>query len=702
MKKILLTNLLVVSTLFAIAQKHTEFTKDNFKDKKSELKDAVKNMEQGDALYFHQFPKYVRAIDFYMPAYNLNPYNADLNYKLGMCFLNSSEKFKAVDYFVSAYKLKPTVTRDIHYYIGRGYHLIGEWDKALYEYELYKKVLTNKDDLQQILEVNKRIEECKHGKELTANPERVWIDNLGASVNTEYPEYGIVMNADASEMMFTSRRPATTGGGKDEFLDEWYEDIYISTRLGKLEWTMAQNIGSPINTKGHDATVALSPDGSKMIIYIDDKGDGNLYESHRKGESWSKPQKMNKEICSPYHESSAWYSYDGKKLYFVSDRPSDPKSKNPKDKDIYLATWNKDKKKWDNITPLPANINTKYDEEGVFLHPDGKTLYFSSKGHNSMGGYDIFYTILQDDGSWSNPVNIGAPVNTPDDDVYFVMAANGKQGFLSSYREGGFGEKDLYMITFLGPEKKPLLNTEDVLLAGVGTPVREKVIEPKVEVKRSQLTILKGTVRDDKTKKPLEASIELVNNDDNTVIAEFSSDSETGRYLVTLPAGRNYGIAVKADGYLFHSENFELPKDADYREYVKDIDMKRVDVGQVIILKNIFFDYNKYSLRPESKNELDRLTKLLNDNPTLRIEIGGHTDSRGSAAYNKELSHNRSRSVVEYLVNNGIDKKRLEYNGYGKEQPIVTDAEIAKLKTEKQREEAHQENRRTEFKIIGK
>lgn len=701
MKKLYILSLIIVPAL--VSGQHVEFDKASFKDQKAQLKDAVKSLELGDQLYNEvPFPRYIRAIPFYESANQFNPNNGDLNYKLGICYLNSSNmKFKSIEYFLKAYKLKPTVSREIHYYIGRGYQLNYEWDKAIYEYELYRKILNNKDDAEQIKEAIKRIEECKSGKELQANPVRVWIDNMGPSINTEYPEYGMIMNADASEIYFTSRRPSTTGAGKDEFLDEWFEDIYSSSSMGN-QWTMAQNVGSPLNTKGHDAAVALSADGSKMIIYIDDKGDGNLYESTRKGDQWSKPQKFNKEICSPFHEPSAWYTADGKKLYFVSSRPLDPKGKNPKDKDIYVADWNKEKKKWDNITRLPETVNTPYDEDGIFLHPDGKTLYFSSKGHNSMGGYDIFYTVLQENGSWSKPVNVGYPLNTPDDDVFFVVAANGKQAYMTSFRQDGFGEKDLYMVTFLGEEKKPLLNTEDMLLASIGVPVREKVIEPKVEIRRSQLAILKGTIRDAKTLKPLEASIELISNEENTTIAEFTSDAVTGKYLVTLPAGKNYGIAVKAEGYLFHSENFDLPKDADYVEYTKDIDMKRVEVGQVIVLRNIFFDYNKFSLRKESQNELDRLTKLLQDNPTIRIEISGHTDSRGSAAYNKELSHNRSKSVVDYLVKNGIDPGRLEYKGYGKEQPIITDEEIGKLNSEKAKEDAHQENRRTEFKILGK
>jgi outer membrane protein OmpA-like peptidoglycan-associated protein/tetratricopeptide (TPR) repeat protein len=675
------------------------FDKKNFDDKKG-LRDAENNIREADkAMNMIPRPYYKTALPLYEAANKFNPNNDYVNFQIGLCYLHTNYKFKALEFFLKSFKLNANHRADIHFYIGRGYHLRGEWDKATQHYELHKQRLDAKRQAADIMDVNKLIFECNSGKKLIQNPVRVWIDNMGPNVNSEFPEYGMVITADVSEIYFTSRRPNTTGGGKDEFIDEYFEDIYSAKRLGRNKWSMAENIGEPINTKGHDAVVALSPDGQRMIVYIDDKGDGNLYESVKKNDVWSKPKKMNKDICSPYHESSAWYSSDARQLYFVSERPLS--GKDPKDKDMYVAQWDEKKQDWVNIQRLPDNVNSRYDEDGIFLHPDNKTLYFSSKGHNSMGGYDVFKTVRQDDLTWSTPENIGYPVNTPDDDVFFVVAANGRDAYMSSFREDGLGDLDLYKITFLGPEKQPLMNSEDILLAGSGVPTRAKVIEPPLEIVRSQVTILKGIIRDDKTKAPLFASIELIDNLKNEVIAEFTSDSKSGRFLVSIPGGRNYGIAVKADGYLFHSENFDVQQDANYKEVEKIIDMKKVSIGEVIVLRNIFFDLNKFSLRPESQNELDRLTKLLTENPKMRIEISGHTDSRGSATYNKELSHNRAKAVVDYLVSKGIDAKRLEYKGYGKEQPIISDEEIAKLRGKTAIEDAHQENRRTEFKILS-
>ncbi|PKR81481.1 hypothetical protein CW751_05365 [Brumimicrobium salinarum] len=701
MKTIILTILVALIGSSIVAQEVT-FDKKNFKDDKKAFKEAENHFKTADELMLpYPFPRYGQALKHYLKAQAFNPKSAHVNYQIGICYLNAPEKFKALEFFQQSFQLNPSAKPDIHYFLGRGFHLKMDWDKAIQHYQTHKSRIDAKKDLEAYMDVNKRIFECQSGKKLVANPVRVWIDNLGKNVNSKYPDYGMVMTADASEIFFTSRRPGTTGEEKDEFIDAYFEDVYTSNRYESENWTVAKNIGAPINTKGHDAAVALSPDGSKMIVYIDDKGDGNLYESKREGDEWSKPKIFNDAVSGPYHEASAWYTPDGKELYFISERPLEKRG-DPKDRDIYVATWNADKERWGNVQRLPETINSKYNEDGIYVHPDGKTIYFSSKGHNSMGGYDVFKAVKNEDGTWTEPENMGYPINTPDDDVFFTVAANGRDAYMTSFREDGLGDKDLYKVTLLGAKKDPILSGEDMLLANADVAIRAVQIEPKVEVSGSKLMILKGKVRDDETKNPLQAEIELVDNETNEVIAEFTSDSKTGRYLVSLPGGKNYGIAVKAKDYLFHSENFDVKQDASYKEVEVNIDLKKVNVGKSIVLKNIFFDLSKYSLRPESEIELNRLTQLLIENPNLKIEISGHTDSRGSAAFNKELSKNRAQAVVTYLVEKGIDKGRLVSAGYGPEQPIVTDAEIAKMSRRTEKEAAHQKNRRTEFKVLSK
>ncbi|MCK5872914.1 MAG: OmpA family protein, partial [Methylococcales bacterium] len=346
--------------------------------------------------------------------------------------------------------------------------------------------------------------------------------------------------------------------------------------------------------------------------------------------------------------------------------------------------------------------NTPYNEGGVYMHPDGKSMYFSSRGHNTMGGYDIFKSTLKD-GVWQVPENIGYPINSAGDDVFFVVSASGKHGYFSSFKhDEGHGEKDLYIVTFLGAEKQIIQSNEDNLSASIVAPVKEIVIEPAVEVSKNKVTILKGIVRDIKTKLPLGASIELIDIEANKTLATFTANATTGKYLVSLPSGKNCALIVRHDGYLFHSENFDIPVTAAYQEVEKNIDLKRIDVGSVIVLKNIFYDYNKSTLRDESKNELNRLIKVLTENPTIKIELSAHTDSRGGNKYNMTLSEKRAQSCVDYLIANGISSSRLVSKGYGETKLIKTDSEIAKIKFQDEKEDAHQENRRTEIKILAK
>ena len=669
---------------FSVAQ-NVEFTKDNFKDQKDKLKEAKSNIDKGNGFYDQGVMYYKQAIEPYLLANKFNPENALLNYKIGNCYLNSNSKLKAIPFLEKAYKLNPKVDAQIHFAIGKAYHLDMQWDKAVDEYKTFQSVTPNlKDNKALYEEVIKKIQECYDGKTLVSKPVRVFIDNVGDAINSQYSDYGPLISADESEMFFTSCRASTTGGGIDELWNEYFEDVYRSTKVNG-KWTQAQNIGAPINTKRHDAAMGLSPDGQTMFIYYDEKGDGNIFQSTLTGTAWSKPERLNKNINTDAKETSASLSSDGKTLYFVSNRLGGIGGR-----DIYVSTKD-DKGKWGKAVNIGPTINTQYDEEGVFIHPDGKTLYFSSKGHNTMGGYDIFKSVFEN-GNWQEPENIGYPINTPDDDVFFVMAANGKHGYYSSFNTNGFGEKDIYMVTFLGPEKQMVLNNEDNLLASVAAPVKEEVMAAAIQIKEAQLILLKGIITDEVTKLPLDATIEIVDNTRNELIASFTSNSSTGKYLVSLPAGKNYGIAVKKDGYLFHSENFVIPSTANYEEVKKDIALKSLSAGNKIVLNNIFFDFDKATLRPESTNELQRLVKLMKDNSSLKIEISGHTDSKGPKDYNLGLSENRAKAVVDYLVKEGIKVSRLSFKGYGETQPVATN----------DTEEGRQLNRRTEIKIISK
>lgn len=677
MHKYLLAFLLISG---AAQAQSVEFSKERFGNNKDGLKAALKEIKLGDEWYANYPPRYEQALPHYLEAQKLNPENAELNLKIGDCYLHSGFKPRALTYLQKAYQLNSGVDPRIHYLLGRGLHLNGKWQEAIAEYKQATPATGTKNTASFTQDIQKKIAECENGRKLAAKPVRVFIDNAGPGVNSPYPEYGPVISADESVILFTSRRQGSTGGEKDPESGGFFEDVYQSNREGET-WGPARNLGETVNSSGHDATVGLSPDAQRMLVYVEDNG-GDLNEASLRGATWLKPQRLGNRINSKAHESSAAYTPDGKSLLLVSDKPGGLGGR-----DIY-------KVEIEGRGPavnLGPTINTPYGEEGVFLHPDGKTMYFSSEGHSSMGGYDIFKSTYEN-GKWSTPENLGWPINTPDDDVFFVVSASGRHGYYSSFRDDGMGSKDIYQITFLGLEKPPVLSQEDQLLASRVQPVKETLLAPPVPVATAQVTILKGTIIDDASKQPVEATIDVVDNKLNQVIASFRANAHSGRYLVSLPSGVNYGIVVRQEGYLFHSENFDLPAGTAYSEVVKDVQLKKLDVGVKVVLNNIFFDTGKATLRKESTAELERLQKLLVETPALRLEISGHTDNVGTAATNRELSQRRAKTVVDYLTQKGIAQDRLTFAGYGDTQPVAPNTTKAN----------RQLNRRTEFKVTGK
>ncbi len=652
----------------SFAQNNVEFYRYNFKDDKLGFKEAIKNLEDGDYYYAQGGGAYRIALEYYLNANKFNPDNAELNYKLGVCYLHSIEKVKSIAHLKKAYKLDKYFAGDIHYKLGQGYHLNYEFDKAIKEYNLYKRTLLPKELKKWQPIISKRIKECKHGKEFVNNPEKVVIENIGDSINSSFPDYRPFISADESMMLFTSRRDNTTGSERDPFDHQYFEDIYISYNINGT-WQKAQNIGKPLNTPDHDAVAGLTADGQKLFFYDGRKKGGDIFICKLRGDQWSPPIPLPETINTDFRESSASFSYDGKKLYFVSDKIDYSKG----GRDIYVSR-KYSKGGWGKPKNLGSVINTQYEEASIFMHPDGRTMYFSSQGHNSMGGFDIFKTKMNKAGRWLKPVNLGYPINTPDDDVFFVLSASGKHGYYSSAKKGGYGEKDIYMISFL---------SDSIAKPDSDTAIVSNIV---------YLTILKGTVKDAVTLNPVEAKIEIVDNEKNEVISIATSNSITGKYLVSLPSGKNYGIAVTSEGYLFHSENFNIPETKAYQEVIKNILLNKITVGSKIILNNIFFDFAEATLHSESIAELNRVLKLLKNYTTIKIEISGHTDNKGTMELNTTLSGARAKAVVDYLIENGIDSTRLEYKGYAFSQPIASN----------DTDEGRQLNRRVEFKIISK
>ena len=608
---------------------------------------------QSEAKENFKMDEYADALPLYLKVDSLEPNNAEVNYRIGFCYIKLNQDAKAQPYFEKAKNLHFN-SPNLDYNLGVAYHANHEFDKAIACFETYIKGLdkTNASDQTEIKKANRYIEMCQNGKELMANPLKVEIQNLGNKVNSPYPDYVPVVSADETVLIFTSRRPNTTGGQVEESTGHFHEDIYISTKDSTGQWSAPENIGTEINTNGHDACVAISPDGQELFVYKSDNQD--IYVSTLTGNKWSAPKKIAGLINSKYWEASASISADEKTLFFTSDRPG-----GFGDKDIYISTLQPNGQ-WGTPKNMGAELNSEYDEDAPFIHPDGKTLYFSSEGHKSMGGYDIFVSKYNEEKkTWGKPENVGYPINTAGDDIFFVWSADGTRGYFSSIRADSYGEKDIYVVS-----------------------------RPKVNV---SLIVLKGKVFAEETEKAISATITIVDNETNKIVGITNSNSYSGKYTVILPPGKNYGVSVAATGFLPYSENVDIPK-GEYFELSKDIKLKPLAKGSVAVLKNVFFDSNKSELRKESFGELDRFADVLKDNPDLCVEIAGHTDNVGDANYNLKLSDDRAKSVVSYLVSKGISISRLYPVGYGKEVPVATN----------ETEEGKQLNRRTELIITEK
>lgn len=615
---------------------------------------------------------YYAALPLYFQLHKMDTANANIYYLIGDCYLRARRgKASALPYLErSLLSISSKYNEDsyeernapilAYKLLGDAYHIHSMFEKAILSYERYKKELIlykRKDDVN-LKDANRKIEMCKTGIDLMSKPINVKIENMGKNVNSPYSDYSPVLTADQSTMIFTTRRSQSTGG---EMLEDgkYFEDIYLSNYDGK-NWTVAQSIGKPINTDGNEASVGISPDGQEILIYKDDNGDGNIYSTALNGDVWSEPIKLNSNINSMHWEPSAFISADGQTIYFTSDRPGGFGGR-----DIYESKKNPNGE-WGKAVNMGALINTEFDEDAPFIHPDGITLFFSSNGHNTMGGFDIFYSSLSDDGiKWQKPINVGYPINSPDDDVFYVVSPDKTKAYYSSFKEGGLGEKDNYSITFL-------------------------------DQKQAALTLLKGLVKDAYGAVAKDVVITVTDNETGQVVGVYRPNSKTGQYLFILTPGKNYNISYEAEGFMFYSENREISKKTNYYEIYKPIQLPPITVGSKIVLNNIFFDFDKASLRKTSNVELKNILKFLTKYPNLDIEISGYTDSKGSHEYNLNLSNDRASAVVNYLIANKISKDRLSAKGYGE---LLPDA-LNKNSDGTDNPEGRQLNRRVELKII--
>lgn len=635
----------------SVLAQNIEFTKENVNGK-ADWEKAVREIKKGDKFYNKGGFALRFALPFYYEAYKVNPNSASLNYKVAKSLLVSQDSYQALPFARKALELNSSVAKDAPLVLAQSQHMAGEFEDAIAGYSAAKSLGLSQTEYP-LAWLDKCIEECRNGIALKSQTQ-FDLKNLGPKVNTEYSEYVPLVKADGDFIIFTGRKPEPKAEKSKlpytRFDYDVFEDIYKVKKESDTSFSAPAKIGLPMDIKHkHDACISLSPDGKKIYLYTD-LVHGEIREAEINDGSWGIPAEV-KGIDSKYYETHISVSADNQTAYVVSNRKGGLGGR-----DIWKFTRINDKE-WGNAENLGDKINTIYDEDGVFIHPDGKTLYFSSKGHSSMGGYDVFMSKYENN-TWSAPVNLGPPVNTPGDDIFFVLTGNGEEGYISSAREGGFGGQDIYRAA---PKKTPEVN----------------------------LTIYKGSVVDGNTGQPIAASVVIVDNTSGKEIFNNRNDVQEG-FLVSLPSGSNYGISVNAEGYIFHSENIDLRNKKGYNEETAVIRLYKIESGNKFVLNNVFFDFDKADLKSESIAELNRAIEVFKKYPDLKFQVEGHTDSYGAEAYNVRLSQMRAEAVKQYLIRNGIAAVRItKVTGFGESNPVQTN----------ETPEGRAKNRRVEFKL---
>jgi len=488
-----------------------------------------------------------------------------------------------------------------------------------------------------------------------------------SQVNTEGDEYFPVISIDGTIMYFT-------GAGRSDCIKG--EDIFESDFVNG-SWQSAKNMGYPFSTSEDDAINSVSADGNTMILFGNYKGaigGGDNFYVTKTSTGWGKIKVFPYPINTKNWECDGFLTADGKSFLFTSDRPGGVGEFHPGNHffhglyegntDIYVCV--KQDSGWSKPINLGNIINTPYTERSPFLHPDGKTLYFSSDGHYGLGELDVFKSTRLSDTSWtewSEPVNLGKDINTSKFDVAYKITTDGNLAYFSSNHPGGKGGYDIYSTTL------------------------------PIEAKPNRVITVKGKVFDENNN-PLNADLKWFDLSSNQIVGQLSSNPQTGEYIITLPVGQRYSYFAEKRGYYSVSNDLDTSNENTKSEIVVDIQMISIDYmqskGTPVKLNNIYFEFNKFSLQPESFTELDRVYKFMVDNPDIKIEISAHTDSIGSDEFNLELSQKRAQSVVDYLINKGIDSMRLIAKGYGRNDPVASNST----------EEGRALNRRVEMKII--
>jgi outer membrane protein OmpA-like peptidoglycan-associated protein/tetratricopeptide (TPR) repeat protein len=612
--------------------------------------------EQGKE--FYEDDSYDDAIEQFEKALEKNPNHTDALYYLGYTFYNQENYLKAIEFFNKLDELDPNYKIWHFYLLGFSNIKVGNLEAAENDFSIFLNKYSKAPNLEiyhhkaafmKYYAVNSG--ELRKQENTMSEP-----INLGPNINTISDDMMPQIDPTGTKLYFTSNRQ----GGFDDIdkdeINDWGEDLYFIEYKNK-QWGKATLLPEPINSYENDGTSTFSPDG-QIMIYVkcggeESIGSCDLYLCELEGNTWSNPINIGNVINDEEWDSQPSLSADGQTLAFVSTRGGSY----DEGMDIYISKKNRFGQ-WGVPQNAGSVINTPFGEKSPYLAPDGKTMYFSSEGHPGFGGFDLFVSVYEN-GKWSQPKNLGAPLNASGEDTYFTISASGEEAYFASDR-GGEGKLDLYSID-LPDELKP---------------------KPSV--------IVSGTVKNAKDNNLIGAWVLVEDLQTGDLIATAKSNSETGEYLVVLPSGKNYSVSANKEGFFFYSNKFEVSESAKYEEIKRDIKLEPIEKGARVVLNNIFFETGSAILTQESYIELGKAVDLLESNKKIVIEVGGHTDNVGSDDTNLKLSHDRAKSVRDYLAKAGISFERMQAKGYGETQPVA----------ENETEDGRKANRRTEFVIL--
>lgn len=611
---------------------------------------ALKSYNEGVTAY--DYINYAQAETELKEAVSIDNKFFEAYMMLGELFSRQKKYTEASTNYKIAVKIDSLFYLPVFFSLASAELMSGDYANALIHFNVYlaQKGMSEKNRIIAM----RNVKNCNFAIEAMKNPVPFNPVSVGSSINTTDDEYWPSITADGQTLMFT-RQPSQGGGSSNS--KPMQEDFYISY-FSDNAWEKAFNAGAPLNTRQNEGAQSLAANGNYMYFTACDRPGGmgscDIYYSAFSDGKWSTPTNLGSPVNSSYWESQPSISSDGKTLYFSSNRPGGIGGK-----DLWYSK-STEKNMWSYPLNMGNIINTDGDEMSPFIHFDGRTLYFSSDGRPGMGGFDIYMTRMKADSTWTEPKNLGYPINTYNDEMGLIIESGGQKAYFSSIRDNTNGKDIFYFDLYESVRPNPV-------------------------------SYMKGKVYDKETGKLLKADYELINLSTDKVAIKSSTDG-TGSFIVCLPSGYNYGINVTKTGYLFYSENFMLEGQHSAAEpFIKKISLNPIRVGETMQLTNVFYEIDSWQLKKESMSELNNLANLLSDNKDLNMEIGGYTDTTGTDDYNQALSEKRAKSVVNYLIERGISSVKLKFKGYGNSSPIGDNGTV----------EGRKLNRRTEAKITA-